>query len=142
MNQVLAYLPNIIAAIAIFVIAALLAGAVAGAAAKLRGDTPTGKILTTVVPSLVMVIAMFMILEQLQIAPEIVRIAFAATMFAIALGQALAFGLGGRPVAQRLREDAYARGQEHRAQVRADLAAGRDGAQDAARSASSGTSGG
>ena len=71
MNQVLAYLPNIIAAIAIFVVAALLAGAVAGAVAKLMGDTPTGKIVATVVPSLVMVIAMFMILEQLQIAPEI-----------------------------------------------------------------------
>src|SRR3712207_2742999 len=137
MNQVLAYLPNIIAAIAIFVIAALLAGAVAGAVGKLMGDTPTGKIVATVVPSLVMVIAMFMILEQLQIAPEIVRIAFGATMFAIALGLALAFGLGGRPVAQRLLEDAYTKGQEQRAQVRADLTAGRDRAQDAARSAQS-----
>ncbi len=133
MNQVLAYLPNIIAAIAIFVVAALAAGAVAGAVTKLMGDTPTGKIVATVVPALIMVIAMFMILEQLQIAPEIVRIAFGATMFAIALGVALAFGLGGRPVAQRLLEDAYAKGQEQRAQVRADMEAGRQRAQGAAQ---------
>ncbi|CAA9369451.1 MAG: hypothetical protein AVDCRST_MAG32-465 [uncultured Nocardioides sp.] len=138
MNQVLAYLPNIIVAIGIFVVAALVAGAVAGAVTKLMGDTPTGKIVATVVPSLVMVIALFMILEQLQIAPEIVRIAFGATMFAIALGLALAFGLGGRSVAQRLLEDAYTKGQQQRAQVASDVAAGKQRAQDTAQSAQSG----
>ena len=142
MNQVLAYLPNIIVAIGIFVVAALVAGAVAGAVTKLMGDTPTGKIVATVVPSLVMVIALFMILEQLQIAPEIVRIAFGATMFAIALGLALAFGLGGRSVAQRLLEDAYTKGQQQRAQVASDIAAGKQRAQDAAQSAQSGAQSG
>ena len=139
MNQVLAYLPNIIVALAIFVVAALAAGAVAGAVGKLMGDTPTGKIVATVVPALIMVIALFMILEQLQIAPEIVRIAFGATMFAIALGLALAFGLGGRTVAQRLLEDAYTKGQEQRAQVQADLQAGRERAQSAAQQGSHGS---
>ena len=38
MNQVLAYLPNIIVAILIFVVAALLSGAVAGAVAKFMGE--------------------------------------------------------------------------------------------------------
>jgi len=129
MNEVLAYLPNIIAAIFIFVVAALIAGAVAAGVAKLMGDTPTGKIVATVVPALVMVIAMFMILEQLQIAEEIVRIAFAATMGALALGLALAFGLGGRPVAERLLEDAYRKGLEQRDQVRQDVEAGRQRAE-------------
>ncbi|CAA9332734.1 MAG: hypothetical protein AVDCRST_MAG36-1014 [uncultured Nocardioidaceae bacterium] len=142
MNQVLAYLPNIIVAIGIFVIAALIAGAVAGAVGKLMGDTPTGKIVATVVPSLVMVIALFMILEQLQIAPEIVRIAFGATMFAIALGLALAFGLGGRTVAQRLLEDAYSKGQQQRGQVAADIAAGKERAQGAAQQAGGSSSSG
>jgi peptidoglycan/LPS O-acetylase OafA/YrhL len=129
MNQVLAYLPNVIVAIVIFVLAALIAGAVAGAVTKVMGDTPTGKIVATVVPAIVMVIAMFMILNQLKIAEEIVTIAFAATMGALALGLALAFGLGGRPVAQRLLEDAYRKGQEQSGQVRADMAAGRERAQ-------------
>lgn len=129
MNQVLAYLPNVIAAILIFVLAALIAGAVGAAVARIMGDTPTGKIVGTVLPSLVMVIALFMILQQLQIAPPIVQIAFAATIGAIALGLALAFGLGGRPVAQRMLEDAYARGQEHKDQVKRDVATGRERAQ-------------
>jgi len=135
MNQVLAYLPNVLVAIVIFVLAALIAGAVAGAVAKIMGDTPTGKIVATVVPAIVMVIAMFMILNQLKIAEQIVTIAFAATMGALALGLALAFGLGGRPVAERLLEDAYRKGLEQRDQVRSDLAAGRDRAQSHAEDA-------
>jgi Conserved TM helix len=131
MNSVLAYLPNVIAAIFIFVVAALVSGAVAAGVTKLMGDTPTGKIVATVVPALVMVIAMFMILEQLQIAPEIVRIAFGAVMFALALGLALAFGLGGRDVAARLLEDAYAKGREQKDQVRADVESARSEVQSA-----------
>ena len=126
MNQVLAYLPNVIAAIAIFVIAAALAGAIAGGVAKLMGDSPTGKVVAAVVPSLILVIAAFMILEQLQIAPEIVRIAFAATIGALALGLALAFGLGGRQVAARMLEDAYQKGREQRDQVKQDLETAKD----------------
>jgi small-conductance mechanosensitive channel len=126
MNDVLAYLPNVIVAILIFVVAALLASAVAAAVSRVMGDTPTGKIVATVVPALVMVIALFMILEQLQIAPEIVRIAFAAVMFALALGLALAFGLGGRSVAERLLEEGYRKGQDAREQMKADMSRGRD----------------
>ena len=129
MNQVLAYLPNIIAAIIIFVIAAVIAGAVAAGVSRVMGDTPTGRIVATVLPALVMVIAVFMILEQLKIAEEIVRIAFAATMFALALGLALAFGLGGRPVAQRMLEDAYRKGQEEKDQVKRDMQTGRERAE-------------
>jgi hypothetical protein len=131
MNQVLAYLPNVIVAILIFVIASIIAGAVAAAATRLMGDTPTGKVVAGVVPALVMVIAMFMILNQLHIAEQIVTIAFAATMFALALGLALAFGLGGRDVARRMLEDAYANGQRARQQMRSDAQTGRARAQDA-----------
>jgi hypothetical protein len=138
MNDVLAYLPNVIVAIAIFVVAAILAGAVAAGVSRVMGDTPTGKIVATVVPALVMIIAMFMILEQLKIAEEIVRIAFAATMFALALGLALAFGLGGRDLAARMLEDAYRTGREHRDQVKADVRAGRERARSEMPSSSSG----
>jgi hypothetical protein len=125
MNQVLAYLPNVLVAMLIFVVAALVSGAVGAGVTKVMGDTPTGKIVASIVPALVMVIALFMILEQLQIAPEIVRIAFGAVMFALALGLALAFGLGGRGVAQRMLEDAYQKGQEAREQARRDAELGR-----------------
>ena len=129
MEDVLAFLPNIIVAILIFVVAALVSGAVAGGVTKIMGDTPTGKIVATIVPALVMVIALFMILEQLQIAPEIVRIAFAAVMFALALGLALAFGLGGRAVAERLLEDAYRKGQDAKSQAKSDLEYAKSSAQ-------------
>jgi small-conductance mechanosensitive channel len=143
MNQVLAYLPNIIAAILIFVVAALVAGAVAAAVTNFMGDTPTGKIVASVVPAIVMVIALFMILNQLKIAEEIVTIAFAAVMGALALGLALAFGLGGRDVARRVLEDAYTQGRQAKEQAREDLAVGRNRAQDSIRDhqSSSATSG-
>ena len=66
--DVQAYLPNIVAALLIFVIAAALAGAIGGAVHKLMGDTPTGKVVRAVVPGLIMAIAVFMVLDQLRIA--------------------------------------------------------------------------
>lgn len=131
MNQVLAYLPNVIVAVLIFVVAALVSGAVAAGVTKVMGDTPTGKIVAGVVPAIVMTIAIFMILDQLQIAEQIVTITFAAIMFALALGLALAFGLGGRSVASRMLEDAYARGQQAKEQAKRDAQTGRARAEDA-----------
>ena len=135
MNDVLAYLPNIIVAILIFVVAAAIAGAAAAAVIKFMGDTPTGKVAATVVPAIVMVIAMFMILEQLKIAEQIVQIAFATTMGALALGLALAFGLGGRPIAQQMLQEAYEAGQRNKEQIKQDIAAGRSRAQEEAAQA-------
>ena len=132
MNQVLAYLPNVIAAIVIFVVAAAIAGAVAGAVAKLMGDTPTGKIVATAIPSLVMLIAVFMILNQLRIAPEIVTITYTALLFTVALASALAFGLGGRQVAADMLGTAYQKGQAQRGQVKADLQKGKQRGQEQA----------
>jgi hypothetical protein len=132
MNQVLAFLPNVIAAIVIFVVAAALSGAIAGAVAKLLGDTPTGKIVATAVPALVMLIAVFMMLNQLQIAPQIVTITYAALLGSVALGAALAFGLGGREVAGRMLNDAYRKGQENKDQVRADMETGKQRGQEQA----------
>jgi hypothetical protein len=126
MNQVLAYLPNVIVAVLIFVIAAAIAGAAAGLAHRTMGDTPTGDLVKTAVPALVLAVAFFMILTQLKIAPEIVQILFAALVGALALGLALAFGLGGRNVAERILEEAYQRGQEQRSQVRADVETGKE----------------
>jgi Conserved TM helix len=129
-----AYLPNIIAAVLIFVVAGAIAAAIGGLVARTMGDTPTGKVVGSVVPVLVMAIATFMILNQLQIAPEIVTITYAALLGAAALSMALAFGLGGREVAGRMLEDAYNKGQEQRGQVRRDMELGKErGKQDAQR---------
>ena len=129
-----AYIPNIIAAVLIFVVAGVIAAAVGGLVARTMGDTPTGKVVGSVVPVLVMAIATFMILNQLQIAPEIVTITYAALIGGVFLAMALAFGLGGREVAHRLLSDAYDKGQEQRGQVRRDMELGKQrGEQDARR---------
>ncbi len=132
MNQVLAYLPNVIAAIVIFVIAGAVAGAAGALVVKTMGDTPTGKIIGTAVPALVMGIALFMVLNQLHIAPQIVTITYAALLGAVALGGALAFGLGGRDVARRMLEDAYSKGQDQKDQVKQDVQTGKQRGQEQA----------
>src|SRR5688572_3392737 len=124
-----AYIPNIIAAVLIFVIAGVVAAAVGGLVARTMGDTPTGKVVGSVVPVLVMAIATFMILNQLKIASEIVTITYAALIGGVFLAMALAFGLGGRDVASRMLNDAYDKGQEQKGQVKDDMQTGKDRAQ-------------
>jgi flagellar biosynthesis protein FliQ len=50
MDQVLAYLPNVIVAVLIFVLAAAIAGAIGGLVHKAMGDTPTGRVVRTSPP--------------------------------------------------------------------------------------------
>ena len=130
--QVQAFLPNIIVAAIIFVVAAALAGVIGGAAHKLMGDTPTGKIVRAVIPGLTLAIGTFMVLDQLNIAPQIVTITYAALLGMLALAGALAFGLGGREVAADLLRSAYDSGQQNAGQVRRDMQAGRQRAEQTA----------
>jgi hypothetical protein len=123
--DVFGYLPNVVAAILIFVVAGAVAGWLGRTVSRLLGDSPTGKLAATALPVLVMAIAVFMILNQLRIATDIVTITYAALIGAVALGMALAFGLGGRDVASRMLEDAYRRGQEERGRRRGPQASER-----------------
>ena len=117
-----AYLPNVLAAVLIFVVAVALSGTVGGLIARTMGDTPTGKVVGSVVPVLIMAIGTFMVLDQLQIAPQIVTITYAALLGGVFLAMALAFGLGGRDVAGRMLAEAYDRGRESQDRFRRDTA--------------------
>ncbi len=139
--QVQAFLPNIIVALLIFVIAAALAGTVGAAAHKLMGDTPTGKMVRAIVPALIMAIALFMVLDQLRIAPQIVTITYAGLIGMLALAGALAFGLGGRDLAAQMLGQAYDAGQRNAGQVKQDMQTGRERAEAEAQRASDGTAG-
>src|SRR3954462_2580099 len=119
--SVWAYLPNVLAAVLIFLVAGALAAGITGLVTRVMGDTPLGKIVATAAPVLIMTIATFMILDQLQIAHNIVVITYAALLGAVALGSALAFGLGGRAVAERMLEGAYQTTQQNKDQWRRDL---------------------
>jgi hypothetical protein len=116
-----AYLPNVLAAVLIFLVASAIAGGVVTLVNRTMGDTPLGKIVATAVPVLVLTIATFMILEQLKIAHDIVVTTYTLVLGAIALASALAFGLGGRDVARQMLEGAYEKGQENKDQYRRDL---------------------
>ena len=125
------YIPNVIAALLIFLAAGAIAAGVAALVTRTMGDTSTGRIVGTAAPILIMAIAGFMILDQLMIAEQIVTITYAALMGAIALGMALAFGLGGREVAAEMLRGAY---EGRREEVKQDLRTGKERAkQDAAR---------
>jgi mechanosensitive ion channel-like protein len=128
-NQVQNFLPNIIAAVLIFVVAAAIAGAVGGLAHKLMGDTSTGRVVRAVGPGLVLAIGTFMVLNQLHIAPAIVTITYAAIMALLVLAGGLAFGLGGRDVANDMLREAYDRGRDNKDDVKRDLEQGKERAQ-------------
>lgn len=115
------YLPNVFAALLIFLVASGISAGVATLVMNTMGDTPTGKVVGSAAPVLVMVIAVFMILNQLKIAPEIVTITYAAILGAVSLGMALAFGLGGRDVAGKMMQDLYDKGQQQKGRVAGDF---------------------
>ena len=123
--SVYTYLPNVIAAVLIFLVAGAVAAGVSTMATRFMGDTPTGRIVATAAPILVMTIATFMILDQLKIAEDIVVITYAALLGSIALGAALAFGLGGREVAAEMLRGAYVKGQGATDQAKRDIERGK-----------------
>ena len=123
-HAVWAYIPNVLAALLIFLVASLIATALVELVDRTMGDTPTGGIVKAVAPVLVMAIAVFMILDQLRIATNIVVITYAALVGAVALGMALAFGLGGRDVAGRILEAAYTQGERAKDDVIRDVRTG------------------
>lgn len=132
MNLVLSYLPRVIAALLIILVAAAVAGAIGGVVHKTMGDTPTGRIVRTAAPALVMALAVFMVLNQLGIAEFIVNATFIALIGSVALGSALAFGLGGRDAAAELINSGYRKAQEQSEQVKTDMATAKDRGRQAA----------
>lgn len=114
LNQLIAYIPNIFAAILILFLAALLANFVAGV---VRGATGSG-ILASVVQYGIIIYAVFAALTQLGIAVQLTAPTFLILLGGVSLAAAIAFGWGARNVAQDIVESAYARRGEARQQTR------------------------
>lgn len=106
------YIPNVLAAVAILIVAGFVGPWVSRLVSAALPGRAIGRILSTVALVLILAIAMFMALDQLNIARNIVTITYASIMGAIALGMALAFGLGGRDAASRVLSAAYERGSD------------------------------
>ena len=100
---VLGYLPKVIVAVLILLVAVLVANVAsksvtAGARAAGFG---AAEMLGTVARYAILLFAVLAALSQLEIAPELVQILFMGIVFAASLAAGLAFGLGGRDAAAR-----------------------------------------
>ena len=85
-GAIYSYLPHVIAAIIIFLVASTISGVAVAFVQRVMGRTALAKLLSAVIPSLTMSIAVFMILNELMIAEEIVLITYTALIGAVALG--------------------------------------------------------
>jgi small-conductance mechanosensitive channel len=106
--QLIAYIPNIIAAILILILAALLANFISGI---VRGATGSD-ILASIAQYAIIVYAVFAALTQLGVAVQLTANTFLIVLGAVALAAAIAFGIGGREVAQDILEKAYNRSSD------------------------------
>lgn len=111
--QFIAYIPQLIAAVLILVLATLLANFVAGIVRGATGSSVAG----SVAQYGIIVFAVFAALTQMGIAEELIAPTFLILLGSVALAAALAFGLGGQSVAQRLVEQGYEKSGEARQQI-------------------------
>ncbi|MDP9439626.1 MAG: mechanosensitive ion channel [Actinomycetota bacterium] len=116
--QFIAYIPQIIAAALILILATLLANFVAGIVRGATGSNVAGSnVAGSIAQYGIIVFAAFAALTQLGIAEELIVPTFLILLGAVALAAALAFGLGGQGVAQRLVEQGYQKSGEARQQI-------------------------
>ena len=108
LGQLIAYIPSIIAAILILILAALLANFVSGI---VRGATGSD-LLASVARYAIIVYAVFAAITELGIAVSLTAPTFLILLGAVALAAAIAFGIGGREIAQDVLQRAYNRSNE------------------------------
>ncbi|HEX9484687.1 MAG TPA: hypothetical protein VF929_08895, partial [Gemmatimonadaceae bacterium] len=101
------YIPSVIAAIVIILVGIVLGGFVGGLIAASAGALHGGRALARVGRGGVILLAIFMALQELGIATDIVTTAFAILFGAIALAMALSFGLGNRDLAGEITREWY-----------------------------------
>ncbi|MBI5166697.1 MAG: mechanosensitive ion channel [candidate division NC10 bacterium] len=101
LNDILLYIPRIIAAIVILVLGLFFANLLAGAV-KTGARLAQSEVLSQVVRYGVIVLAAAMALQELDIATQIVTAAFILLFGSICLALAIAFGLGCKDLAAKL----------------------------------------
>ncbi|HEV2846746.1 MAG TPA: hypothetical protein VG477_17965 [Thermoanaerobaculia bacterium] len=97
--SLITYIPNVIVAVLIVIIGMVLGEFVKDLLAASMGGVSGFSIIGKVAKGAIVTLAIFMALDQLQVADDIVRTAFTLTLGAIALAAGLAFGLGCRDLA-------------------------------------------
>jgi small-conductance mechanosensitive channel len=100
------FLPQIFIALVVFVVGLMAANFFSRAAllAAVNANLPSARLVSGLVRFLIILLAITMALEQLALAQHTVLITFTIAFGAVMLGLALAFGIGGRTVAQNMLE--------------------------------------
>lgn len=108
-TELLAYVPNVIAAIIVLVLGILLGEFVKDLVLASAGTLSAAPTLARAGKAAVILLAAFMALEQLEVAQDILLVFFVAVVGAAALAAGIAFGLGGRDVAAEIARGWYDR---------------------------------
>jgi len=122
-TELVSYIPSVIAAIVIIILGIVLGGFVGGLIMASAGGLYGGPWLARIGRGGVIVLAVFMALQELGIATDIVTTAFAILFGAVALALALSFGLGNRELAGQVTREWYERYQAERRAIDAEAAA-------------------
>lgn len=113
-GELVGYIPSVIAAVVILLLGTVLGGFVGSLIATSAGAVHGGTALSRIGRAGVIVLAVFMALQVLGIATDIVTTAFAILFGAVALAGALAFGLGNRELAGEVTREWYNRYRSER----------------------------
>lgn len=139
LRQLLLWLPNVVVALVVLVIAGLAANAlsniVRGAAAE--GGLQNPNLLAKVASGLIWAFGIVVAVNQIGIATTLVNTLFMAVVGALALALGLAFGLGGRDTASQIVRNWYSRGRQNTDQLERTANAVRDRTENAAATAMS-----
>jgi hypothetical protein len=113
LNQVLLWIPNLIVAAVILLVAPILGRFVRGAIEVGAGEMgfTNAPILGRIAEYAILAFAVVIAINQIGIAAELVNILFIGLVGALALAFGLAFGLGGRDVAAELTRQWYEQSQ-------------------------------
>jgi len=112
--DLIAVLPQIFVAFLILFVGLLAANFFSRAAllASVNAGLASAKLLSGVVRTVIIFLALSMALEQIGLGKQTMEIAFSIVFGALMLGLAIAFGLGGRHLAERLLEKYFLRHTE------------------------------
>jgi Conserved TM helix len=122
-SQLVSYVPSVIAAVVIVLVGIVLGEFVDGLIMASAGGIQGGPTLARVGRAGVIILAIFMALQELGIATEIVTTAFAIVFGAVALAFALSFGLGNRDLAGQVTREWYERMKAEREMIAREMAA-------------------
>ena len=126
LNQVLLWIPNLLVAAVILLVAPLIGRFVRGLIEVGAGNMgfTNAPLLGRIAEMAIIAFAVLIAIDQIGIAADLLNILFMGVVGALALAFGLAFGLGGRDVAARITEGWYAGTQAAAEKVRASAEEG------------------